>query len=61
MSRLKTRAYADLYNIFNGATVFGGPRAGQTTGATETYGPNWLLPARSQQAFNVRVGVQFEF
>jgi hypothetical protein len=61
VSRVKIRGYADIYNIFNGDTVFGGPRAGQVTGATETYGPSWLLPNRSQQAFNVRLGVQFEF
>ena len=61
VSRLKIRAYVDVFNLFNELTVFGGPRGAQVTGANETYGPSWLLPQRSQQPLSLRIGAQLNF
>ena len=64
----KLHVFADLLNVFNGATVFGGPHdaivvggSTQLTGANETYGPNYLQVQRSQLPRQLRFGAQFNF
>jgi hypothetical protein len=61
VSRVKIRGYADVLNVFDGLTVFGGPLGAQVTGANENYGPSWLVPNRLQNARSLRLGAQLNF